>query len=225
QSGDLLELKLSPTRVVRLHRRSLELLGERIVGVLEKMHDREPLRRTVERSRLASRFDYVQAPGLFEAALARLAKDGKVRLGEGRVGLADRGPQLSKNEQKLFEQLIERFRQDGFPPPTVADCQAMAVKNREAVPQLLALAAADGFLVEVAEGFYLHEQIDRALQEKLAARMADGAGLTAADIRDALGATRKHVIPYCEYLDRAGFTRREGDMRFLARDRQPAELT
>jgi selenocysteine-specific elongation factor len=121
---------------------------------------------------------------------------------------------LSKNEQKLLEQLVEAFRQSGFPPPTVEECQAAAVKNREAVPQLLSLAASDGFLVEVGPGFYLHEAADRALKEKLAARMAGGAGVTVAEIRDILGATRKHVVPYCEYLDRTGFTRREGDLRF-----------
>ena len=36
------------------------------------------------------------------------------------------------------------------------------------------------------------------------------------EIRDLLGTTRKYAVPLCEYLDRVGVTRREGDLRFLA---------
>ena len=34
-----------------------------------------------------------------------------------------------------------------------------------------------------------------------------------AEIRDLLGTTRKYAVPLCEYLDRVGVTRREGDLR------------
>ena len=37
-----------------------------------------------------------------------------------------------------------------------------------------------------------------------------------AEIRDLLGTTRKFAVPLCEYLDRIGVTRREGDLRVLA---------
>jgi selenocysteine-specific elongation factor len=215
ESGDLLELRLSPTRTIQLHREVFEGLGERILHTLEKMHERQPLHSLLDRSRLASRFEYLAEPGLFDVALAALARNGKVRISGPRVGVAGRGPQLSKNEQKLLEQLVETFRRAGFPPPTVEECQASAVKHRESVPQLLAVAAADGFLVEVGPGFYLHEETDRALRERLASDWNNGASLTVAEIRDMLGATRKHVVPYCEYLDRIGFTRREGDRRYL----------
>jgi selenocysteine-specific elongation factor len=222
ESGDLLELRLSPTRTVQLHHQVFEGLGQRIVHTLEKMHERAPLLSLLDRSRLASRFDYLGEPGLFDAALADLARKGAIRIAGPRVGLAGRGPQLSKNEQKLLEQLVETFRRAGFPPPTVEECQAAAVKHRDSVPQLLAVAAGDGSLVEVGPGFYLHEETDRALRERLAAAWT-GAGLTVAEIRDMLGATRKHVVPYCEHLDRIGFTRREGDRRFLTESAQVAD--
>jgi selenocysteine-specific elongation factor len=37
-----------------------------------------------------------------------------------------------------------------------------------------------------------------------------------AEIRDLLGTTRKFAVPICEYLDRVGVTRRDGDLRVLA---------
>ena len=46
-------------------------------------------------------------------------------------------------------------------------------------------------------------------------RLAEGKGLTVAEIRDLLGTTRKYAVPLCEYLDRVGVTRRDGDLRVL----------
>ena len=39
--------------------------------------------------------------------------------------------------------------------------------------------------------------------------------MTLSRIRETLGTTRKYAVPICEYLDQVGFTRREGDLRFI----------
>ena len=54
------------------------------------------------------------------------------------------------------------------------------------------------------------------MRRLISKKLAGGAGLTVAEIRDLLGTTRKYAVPLCEYLDRVGVTRREGDLRFLA---------
>jgi selenocysteine-specific elongation factor len=36
-----------------------------------------------------------------------------------------------------------------------------------------------------------------------------------AEIRELLGTTHKYTVPLCEYLDRVGVTRRDGDLRVL----------
>jgi selenocysteine-specific elongation factor len=40
-------------------------------------------------------------------------------------------------------------------------------------------------------------------------------GLTVSQIREILDTSRKFAVPYCEYLDQSGFTRRQGDLRML----------
>ena len=39
--------------------------------------------------------------------------------------------------------------------------------------------------------------------------------VTVADVREGTGSSRKYVVPFMEYLDRVGFTKREGDARRL----------
>ena len=40
-------------------------------------------------------------------------------------------------------------------------------------------------------------------------------GATAAELRDAMGTTRKYAIPLLEHFDAQGVTRRDGDARTL----------
>jgi selenocysteine-specific elongation factor len=47
------------------------------------------------------------------------------------------------------------------------------------------------------------------------------AGITVAQVRDALGSSRRHVLPLMAHLDATGVTRRRGDVR-IAGPRLPA---
>ena len=60
--------------------------------------------------------------------------------------------------------------------------------------------------------------IDPELIQKAADLLweADVTSTPIAPIRDLLGTTRKFAVPLCEYLDRVGVTRRDGDLRLLA---------
>ena len=48
-------------------------------------------------------------------------------------------------------------------------------------------------------------------------RLADGSAISMSELRDLLGTTRKYAVPFGEYLDRIGLTKREGDTAGWAR--------
>ena len=79
------------------------------------------------------------------------------------------------------------------------------------------MCVAEGELVRISEEVHLHADVEAEMRRLLTKRLAQGGpGLTVAEIRDLLGTTRKYAVPLCEYLDRVGMTRREGDLRLLA---------
>jgi selenocysteine-specific elongation factor len=213
--GDLQDLAVSPSRTLRVHRLALADVFARIESVLKKEHDEFPLRAMLDRSRLANRVGYLGNDALVEALLAAMARAGRLRISQRGVALPGHGPQLTNNEQKLVGQIIDTYRAGGFHPPMVDEVRAQTAKNREVVPQLIALAAAEGQLVEIEPGFYLHAEAEAQLRRTMSEHLAE-AGLTVSQIREILGVSRRYAVPLCEYLDRVGFTRREGDLRFLA---------
>ncbi|MCA9121205.1 MAG: selenocysteine-specific translation elongation factor [Planctomycetaceae bacterium] len=214
--GDLLEVSVSPKRVIRLHRLVLRQLCRRIESTLEKLHMRYPLRSVLDRGLVANQFRYLDDENILTTALKQMASDGIIKFGPNGISLVGHGPKLSQNEQKLLSQLIETLRQAGIQAPSVKECQQQAARNQESVPQLLALGAASGELVEVNPEYYLHTEVDQAAKQKLSVHFHSGDGLTMSQIREILETSRKYAVPYCEYLDRTGFTLRHGDLRVLA---------
>jgi len=70
-----------------------------------------------------------------------------------------------------------------------------------------------GSVIE-ADGLYFHASaIDRAASLVAEALTNDPEGVTASQIRQALGTSRKWALPLLGYLDANGFTRRRGDLR------------
>jgi selenocysteine-specific elongation factor len=91
--------------------------------------------------------------------------------------------------------------------------------------ELLALLVDEGRLVDLGHGLYVDSDAEVELRRRTANRLADGSSATMAELRDLLGVTRKHAVPYAEYLDRIGLTRREGDTRRLASGGNDCRLT
>jgi selenocysteine-specific elongation factor len=139
------------------------------------------------------------------------------RLASSQLGLtlAGHGPQLSRGQQQLLEQIVEWFLAAGLASPGVDECVGRAAKNRESVPKLLELAAASGQLVKVGPDYWLHPALESHAREQVRAALTNGNGLTLSEIRELLNTTRKYAVPLCEYWDKTGFTIRQGDSRTI----------
>jgi len=218
ERGEVVEIAVSPQRSVGVHKLVIEELSERVVRLLNRMHQQHPLLSAFDLAQVASRFEYLRTETVggdaaFNAVLQRMAAAGRILLTERGVALAGRGPQLSPQQRDLFERIVDGYRQAGFQPPTLEEVRSQASRNQAAVPELLELAVADGRLMRIDADLYLHVEWEQRMRATLAERLTGSEGLTVSQIREMLGTTRKYAVPLCEYLDRIGFTQRRGDVR------------
>lgn len=109
----------------------------------------------------------------------------------------------------------KQLQETGLEAPLVKELQSQAGKQADSVIQLLKIAESGGVVVEISDQLYLTAQTLQTVKATLKTFMADKQGKTMAEIRDALGTTRKYAVPLCEYLDRTGFTVRKDDLRIL----------
>ncbi|MNT34589.1 Selenocysteine-specific elongation factor [compost metagenome] len=71
----------------------------------------------------------------------------------------------------------------------------------------------EGLAVRFSAGLYAHPKAVSEAKETLAKQFPEG--FTASQAREHLGTNRKLAIPFLEYLDTQGFTKRQGDVRVL----------
>jgi selenocysteine-specific elongation factor len=220
--GDLIEIAAGHSKRLLLHKDMIDELEGRILEILRRLHTQFPLMSAHDRKKVQSQLDYVGDDALVHAAVDRLIQTRRLTGDLRRVARADFKPQLSGSQRKLRDKLISAYREARFQPPEPGSFAGAAGGNAASLKDLYEVCVAEGFLVQVNDDTYLHADAESEMRRLIADKLSAGRGLTVAEIRDLLGTTRKYAVPLCEYLDRLGLTRREGDLRVLATAPSPA---
>lgn len=217
ERGQLVELAVGGNRRLLLHADMLRELDDRILQTLQRLHEQFPLMSAHDRQKVQSQLDYVGDDALVQAAVTRLIEQKQLTGDLRRIARADHKPQLSGNQRKLKNKIIDAYKQAGFQPPEPSSFADQPGASGSALKDLFEVCVAEGFLAHVVDELYLHGDVEANMRQQVTVRLQENpAGLTVADIRDLLGTTRKYAVPLCEYLDRVGVTRRDGDLRVLA---------
>ena len=123
-----------------------------------------------------------------------------------RVALTRFSVELSPDQKRTRDEMIDRIHTGGYSPPLESELQTD--------PSLLRSLAESGAIVKIGD-FYLSEANSKKAREQVRAAITERGPLTVAEIRDLLGTTRKYAVPLCEWLDSTGTTLRKGDLRLL----------
>lgn len=213
--GKLSELTLASNRRLLVHADRVNELETRLLDSLAVLHTENPLVTTHDRQKVLARLDYVGDEQLLQAVADRLLKTKKLVGDARRIARADFKPKLSANQRKLKDKIVESHIAASFAPPEPKEFANQAGGNAAALKDIFEVACAEGFLVKVTDDFYLATEAEAEMRRRVTERLRNGPGATVAEIRDLLGTTRKFAVPVCEYLDRIGLTKREGDLRVL----------
>jgi selenocysteine-specific elongation factor len=216
-AGTLTEIAIPRGRNMRLPRDLVADLEARVMHAIDRLHNMNPLHATIPLQRVLVSLNYLSDDALVAALIERLKRAKRLRGDERSISHVDWVPKLSPAERKLRDQVLASFESAGFQPPDPADLQKQAVARAAAVQPIVELLVAEGHLVRVGDSMFVHAKAEEEIRRRVTDKLREAAaGLTVGDIRDLLGITRKHALPYCEYLDRVGVTRRSGDLRVLA---------
>jgi selenocysteine-specific elongation factor len=117
---------------------------------------------------------------------------------------------LNERQSRAADRLLELLDNGGFGPPDFHQVLA-ETGAAEVVGEL----EAAGRMVRISPDLAMTARmLDRA-HDLLREAFLRAGPLTASQARDALGTTRKYVLPLLAALDQRGCTRRQGDLRFV----------
>ncbi|HXM08276.1 MAG TPA: SelB C-terminal domain-containing protein, partial [Candidatus Acidoferrum sp.] len=124
-------------------------------------------------------------------------------------------PELSAEQAAFFK---EHVPVDAAQPLVPVPFEPLVLELRRSriagLPGALDTLTATGRLVRVGEHIYRGEQLAE-IRTRLVRTLRAQGRMTAAQFRDAVGTSRKYVVPLLEFFDATGVTVRDGDQRAL----------
>jgi selenocysteine-specific elongation factor len=191
----------------------IDELEERFVSWLRRQHEAAPRTPALPLESLRTTADENDADALVEAAIDRLQSAGRVVVEGPEIRLAEHEVELSGRETEVREALLAEIQGGGLMPPAPAELADRLGAGRALVNDLLRLLVEAGRLVQVTPELYVTAEAEATLRRTALGVLAASDAARPTEFREALGVTRRYLIPLLEYLDGIGWTRRTGEGR------------
>lgn len=215
-SNALIRLQRDGEIVLRQHiaadREFWRRLLAQAVSLIDEAHSQSPDRAGIDLNDLRSAL-HIQQPGIIEALLADLCDGDFIRKGSV-VARASHRPALRGQLKFVEKRIRESLVKNPFDPPP-----RRAVESDSQAQQVVRFLVESSELIEIApDVVLLRENLER-MKSQVAKFISENGPATVSQLRQALGSSRRVMVPLLERLDRDGVTRRVGDKRMLCRIR------
>ena len=156
---------------------------------------------------------------LFDHVLSGLVDSRKLTSDAGLIRQPGFSAGLSAAEDKVAKTALGELEAAGAEPPSVSE---LATKHGPQVANVLRFLERTGEVIQVEPGRYYTKAALQNLIDRLKSVMPEDREYSPAEIREALGTSRKFLIPLLEYADRKGLTIRGDTGRRWRNDRSSA---
>jgi selenocysteine-specific elongation factor len=185
-----------------------ETLRERAIGLVDAVHKEAPERVGIDLNQLRSALR-IQEPEVIESLLADLCDGGFVRKGFC-IARACHRPKLPFHIEPVENRVREALTRQPFDPPS-----RKAIESDAQARQVVRFLIQNGELIEIAPDVLLLRESLANMKSRIAEFISTNGPATVSELRQALGSSRRVVVPLLERLDREGTTQRSGDKRWL----------
>ena len=185
-------------------------LSTQAARLVDEAHNQNPERAGVDLNEMRSALR-IRQPEMFEALLADLCNGDFIRKGSVVARTSHRAT-LQTHVQLVEKKVREALSKQPFDPPS-----RKAIESDPQARQVVRFLIESGEVIEIApDVILLRESFERMKSQVVEFVLISGPA-TVSDLRQALGSSRRVMVPLLERLDREGVTRRVGDKRILCR--------
>lgn len=188
-----------------------------IEAALLAFHEADLRATGISTAALRDRVDKRMDARVFDAMLAHPAAEAWAVRDSGRIRHSDAAVSALEEESAAFAALGPLLVEQGLAPAGVPELSAALGFDQGVVRKALTRMALDRTVVRLGSELHFDAGAIDAARATLVEFLAGHGSASAAELRDALGVSRKYAIPLLEYFDAQGVTRREGDVRVLKR--------
>lgn len=195
---------------------ALDGLVAHIESELLSFHDADPKATGIASAALRDRVERRLDARAFDAVVAIAVERGGAIAEKGQVRHPKAAVSALAAEAEASAKLKAMLVAQGLSPQLVSELAASSGIEVPLVRKALAVLVSDGEAVRATSELHFSAgAITQARSSLEAALRKAPDGMTTADLKEALGVSRKFAVPLLEYFDNAGVTKRNGDLRVL----------
>ncbi len=183
-------------------------LRAQAIGLIDAAHNESPERAGIDLGELRSALR-IQEPELLESLVADLCEGDFVSKGSV-ISRTSHRPTLPVQLQLVEKRIREALTGQPFDPPS-----RKAMESDPQARQVVRFLIENGDVTELALDVLLLRESFERMKSQVAEFISKNGPATVSQLRQALGSSRRVMVPLLERLDRDGVTTRTGDKRRL----------
>lgn len=208
---------------VLLHAKFYDEYCENILSYLANYHKQQASQQGISEPALSRAVNFASSHLLFHGILQGLLDAKAIKRTGTLLHLPSHSTSLSAEEEAFLDQVRPILLSSGFVPPRTRELVEMTSIPLMKLERILRQSAKAGTLIKVAENrYYLPETIMTlaGFTERLIEESSEDEGFSVIQFRDASEIGRNLCIEILEYFDSVGFTRRDGNSRFVRTNKE-----
>ena len=180
------------------------------IGLIDAVHKQTPERAGIDLSELRSALS-IQEAEVIESLVADLSGGDFVRKGSV-IARTSHHPTLPVHLAPVEKRIREALTGQPFDPPS-----RKSIESNPQARQVVRFLIENGDVTELSLDVVLLRESFERMRAQVAEFISKNGSATVSQLRQALGSSRRVMVPLLERLDREGVTRRLGDKRMLCR--------
>jgi len=190
-------------------------MGKRLDAALRAFQKRNPLLGGMPKSELREKAGAGAPAEVFDLILGRLEEAKRLRVVKDLVSTFDHRINLSEDETRARDLLLERYQKAGVRPQALDEIASETRMDAKLLERVQRVLLKEGTLVSISEGMVFHKDSLARLKENVRSCKSQRERIDVAFFKEMAGVTRKHAIPLLEWLDRQRVTQRSGNERVI----------
>jgi len=185
--------------------------SRKILDILHREHLANPLRKGLPQAVVQSYLDLPRE--IFNRLTQTLVDSGQLIREGDTVALTSHKPSLTQEQEVIVARMLELFAKNRASPPTAKELAAQIPGSED----IIRFMCQQNMLIEFADGVLFEREHYEKIRSETIKFLEKKGQITIQDMHSLFGFSRKYTIPILAQLDKEGVTRREGDVRVLAK--------
>lgn len=194
----------------------VDTLWESCRTLLEAYHKQNPLHAGMGAAELRQKLFRAVDQTAADAFLSELCREGYLKRQGASYALSDFEVHFTKRQNAVCEKLVKYYMDAGVEPASMDEVlEDFAQNERADCKQVMESLMSGGELILLAPRLCVGREAYLLACRAAKKHFEANETLTLAELRDALGTSRKYALALLEYFDRNRITKKDGDFRRL----------